>query len=162
MDAHGVMQTPTQRYGTETCGHCDYIFHPSHVHLHPSDALSACFSNTIIASPSISDPQSAEMQPVGLYCLFIFMYFMLLYPILFLAWLKIEPGDSCMSSTCFINKLCPGMHFFTKHKMADMDGTSLLDSEISVLFCSSLYFFLQLSTVILEQQLSAFKGTRSN
>lgn len=42
------------------------------------------------------------------------------------------------------------MHFFTKPMMADIDGTSLLHSEILVLFCSSLYFFLQLSTIILE------------
>lgn len=54
------------------------------------------------------------------------------------------------------------MHFFTKPKMADTNGTSHLISEILVLFCSSLYLFLQLSTVILEEQLSAFKGTRSN
>lgn len=148
METQGIMQAPTQRYGTETCGHCDQTFPPFPMcsctlvkHCQHASPTPSCRRVAIIASSSISDPQPAEMQPVGLYCLFIFMHFYATLSYFILGMVKIEPRDSCMSSTCFTNKLCPGMHFFTKPKMVDTDGASLLDSEILVLFCSSLYFF---------------------
>lgn len=157
MEAQGVMQAPTQRYGTETCGHCDYTFPPFPIcsctlvmHCQHASPTPSCRRVAIIASSSIPDPQSAEMQPMGLYCLFIFIYFYATLSYFIFGMVKIEPRDSCMSFTSFTNKLCPGMHFFTKPKVADTDGASLLDSEILVLFCSFLHFFLQLSTVILE------------
>lgn len=127
MDAQRVLQGPSKGYGSETWGDCDYTFHPFlRVQLHAtlwciiSMLLKyQCIRIAIISSSLISEPQSSELQPESLHCLFISMPFTLLCLILFLAWKGLSRGTHachtcmypqykmyCQSQTC-ISLLSP-------------------------------------------------------